>query len=105
VARTEVVKKLWDYIKAHNLQDPKDKRAIVADAKLLPVFGKDRSACSSWPASSASTWSATTDPVRATGGLLLRAGCRTGTCVGHGVQAPWGLHAVPPRVLCPVIDP
>ena len=42
VARTEVVKKLWEYVKAQNLQDPKDKRIIVADAKLLPVFGKDR---------------------------------------------------------------
>jgi len=42
VARTEVVKKLWDYIKAHNLQDPKDKRVIHADAKLKAVFGKDQ---------------------------------------------------------------
>ncbi|MDO4592357.1 MAG: SWIB/MDM2 domain-containing protein, partial [Comamonadaceae bacterium] len=42
VARTEVVKKVWDYVKAHNLQDPTDKRVIVADAKLLPVFGKER---------------------------------------------------------------
>ena len=42
VARTEVVKKVWDYVKANNLQDPKDKRVIVADAKLLPVFGKER---------------------------------------------------------------
>jgi DNA topoisomerase-3 len=41
VGRTEVVKKLWDYIKAHNLQDPKDKRTIRADDKLRPVFGKD----------------------------------------------------------------
>ena len=40
VARTEVVKKLWDYIKAQGLQDPKDKRSIKADAKLKPVFGK-----------------------------------------------------------------
>jgi DNA topoisomerase III len=40
VARSQVVKKLWDYIKAHNLQDAKDKRSINADAKLLPVFGK-----------------------------------------------------------------
>ncbi|MET4578349.1 DNA topoisomerase III [Ottowia thiooxydans] len=39
--RGEVVKLLWDYIKAHNLQDPKDKRTIVADAKLRPVFGAD----------------------------------------------------------------
>lgn len=42
VARTEAVKKLWDYIKAQGLQDPQDKRSIVADAKLQPVFGKDR---------------------------------------------------------------
>ena len=40
VARTEVVKKLWDYIKAQGLQDPKDKRNIKADAKLKPIFGK-----------------------------------------------------------------
>ncbi|MDH2228292.1 DNA topoisomerase III [Delftia tsuruhatensis] len=41
VARTEVVKKLWKYVKAQNLQDPKDKRVIRADDKLRPVFGKD----------------------------------------------------------------
>jgi len=41
VARTEVMKKLWDYIKANNLQDPKDKRTIQCDAKLKTVFGKD----------------------------------------------------------------
>ena len=40
VARTQVIKKLWDYIKAEGLQDPANKRAINADAKLLPVFGK-----------------------------------------------------------------
>jgi len=40
VARTEVIKKLWDYIKANGLQDAKDKRAINADARLKPVFGK-----------------------------------------------------------------
>jgi DNA topoisomerase III len=40
VARTEVVKKLWDYIKANGLQDATNKRAINADDKLLPVFGK-----------------------------------------------------------------
>jgi DNA topoisomerase-3 len=38
--RGEVTKKLWDYIKAQNLQDAKDKRTINADAKLQPVFGK-----------------------------------------------------------------
>ena len=36
--RTEVTKKLWVYIKAKNLQDPNDKRTIIADAKLLPIF-------------------------------------------------------------------
>jgi chromatin remodeling complex protein RSC6 len=40
--RTEIVKKLWDYIKANNLQDPNDKRTIVADDKLRPLFGTDR---------------------------------------------------------------
>ncbi len=42
VSRPEVVKKLWDYIKAHGLQDAKDKRKVNADAKLRPVFGKDQ---------------------------------------------------------------
>ncbi|MBE7939454.1 MULTISPECIES: DNA topoisomerase III [Ramlibacter] len=41
-ARTEVIKKLWDYIKANGLQDAKDKRSINADAKLRAVFGKDQ---------------------------------------------------------------
>ncbi|MBW3563503.1 MAG: SWIB/MDM2 domain-containing protein [Acidobacteria bacterium] len=36
--RTQVTKKVWDYIKKHNLQDPKNKRMINADAKLKPVF-------------------------------------------------------------------
>ena len=40
VARTQVIKKLWDYIKEQGLQDAANKRAINADAKLLPVFGK-----------------------------------------------------------------
>jgi upstream activation factor subunit UAF30 len=40
--RTEVTKRVWDYIKQNNLQDPNDKRTIRADAKLKPVFdGKD----------------------------------------------------------------
>ena len=38
--RTEVIKKLWDYIKAHKLQDDKNKRNINADEKLAKVFGK-----------------------------------------------------------------
>jgi upstream activation factor subunit UAF30 len=39
VPRTEVVKKLWVYIKANKLQDQKNKRNINADAKLKPIFG------------------------------------------------------------------
>lgn len=37
--RTEVVKKLWEYIKKNKLQDPKERRNINADANLLKVFG------------------------------------------------------------------
>jgi DNA topoisomerase-3 len=40
ISRPQVMKKLWDYIKAHGLQDATNKRAINADAKLLTVFGK-----------------------------------------------------------------
>ncbi|HWI90215.1 MAG TPA: SWIB/MDM2 domain-containing protein [Flavisolibacter sp.] len=40
--RTEVVKKIWDYIKKNNLQDAKNRRMINADAKLKPIFGKDQ---------------------------------------------------------------
>lgn len=38
--RTQVVKKLWQYIRAHNLQDAKNRRNINADAKLRAVLGK-----------------------------------------------------------------
>ena len=37
--RTEVVKKIWEYIKKNNLQNPKNKRNILADEKLKVVFG------------------------------------------------------------------
>ena len=37
--RTEIVKKIWDYIKKNNLQDKKNRRMINADAKLKPIFG------------------------------------------------------------------
>lgn len=37
--RSEVVKKLWEYIKGKGLQDPKNKRNINADAALKKVFG------------------------------------------------------------------
>jgi chromatin remodeling complex protein RSC6 len=41
--RTEVVSKMWEYIKAHNLQNPQNKREILADAKLRAIFGgKDK---------------------------------------------------------------
>lgn len=39
VPRTEVVKKLWVYIKANKLQDAANRRMINADAKLKPIFG------------------------------------------------------------------
>ncbi len=42
LARTEVVSKVWDHIREHGLQDPIDKRVIVADDKLRAVFGQDR---------------------------------------------------------------
>lgn len=43
MTRAEVTKKVWDYIKSNDLQDEQDRRTIVADDKLRPVFGgKDR---------------------------------------------------------------
>jgi len=39
IPRSEVVKKLWVYIKKNNLQDPKAKRNIIADENLKKVFG------------------------------------------------------------------
>jgi upstream activation factor subunit UAF30 len=40
--RGEVVSKVWDYIKSHNLQNPENRREILADDKLKSVFGKDK---------------------------------------------------------------
>jgi len=40
--RTEVVRKMWSYIKKNKLQNPGNKREILADEKLRPIFGKDR---------------------------------------------------------------
>ena len=40
--RSQVVSKIWDHIKKNNLQDPNNKREIVADDKLRAIFGKDR---------------------------------------------------------------
>ena len=42
LSRGQVVSKVWDYIRAHNLQNPADKREILEDDKLKLVFGKDR---------------------------------------------------------------
>ncbi|HLH12771.1 MAG TPA: SWIB/MDM2 domain-containing protein [Methylovirgula sp.] len=40
--RTEVVSRMWEYIKKHKLQNPENKREIVADEKLKAVFGKGK---------------------------------------------------------------
>lgn len=37
--RSEVVKQMWAYIKKHDLQNPQNKRNILADDKLKPLFG------------------------------------------------------------------
>lgn len=43
LTRAALTKKVWDYVKANDLQDPNDRRTIRADDKLRPVFdGKDR---------------------------------------------------------------
>ena len=39
--RSEVVSKVWDHIRKNNLQNPANKREILADDKLKKVFGKD----------------------------------------------------------------
>lgn len=39
IPRTEITKKLWEYIKKNNLQNPANKREIMADDKLKPIFG------------------------------------------------------------------
>lgn len=40
--RSEVMKKVWDYIKSKNLQNPENKREIIADDNLQPVFGTNK---------------------------------------------------------------
>jgi chromatin remodeling complex protein RSC6 len=40
--RSQVISKVWDYIKSNNLQNPENKREIVADEKLKKVFGRDK---------------------------------------------------------------
>ena len=40
--RSQVVSKVWDHIRKNNLQNPANKREIIADEKLKKVFGTDR---------------------------------------------------------------
>lgn len=40
--RSQVVSKMWDYIRTHKLQNPENKREILADDKLKKIFGTDR---------------------------------------------------------------
>ena len=40
--RGEVVSKMWEYIKKNNLQNPENKREIISDDKLQPIFGKPK---------------------------------------------------------------
>ncbi len=42
IARGEVVSKVWEYIKKNNLQNPANKREILADGVLKKVFGRDK---------------------------------------------------------------
>jgi chromatin remodeling complex protein RSC6 len=41
MTRAEVTKKIWDYIKQKNLQNPSNKRNVLADDKLRAIFNKD----------------------------------------------------------------
>lgn len=43
LTRGDAMKRLWDYIKKHDLQDPENKRRIRADANLLPIFENNES--------------------------------------------------------------
>ena len=42
ISRPQVVKRLWAYLKEHNLQDPENKQFFTPDAKMEPVFGNER---------------------------------------------------------------
>ena len=42
VTRGDMVSKIWAYIKKNDLQNPANKREIMADAKLKPIFGADK---------------------------------------------------------------
>ena len=42
LSRPEVVKRLWAHIKTNKLQDPDNKQYFTPDAKMIPIFGKDK---------------------------------------------------------------
>jgi chromatin remodeling complex protein RSC6 len=42
LARGQVVSKMWEYIRLHNLQNPENRREILTDDKLRRIFGKDK---------------------------------------------------------------
>ena len=42
ISRPQVVKRLWAYLKEHNLQDPENKQYFTPDAIMEPVFGNER---------------------------------------------------------------
>merc|ERR1712098_427213 len=45
VSRPPVVKKLWDYLKKNNLQDPENKQWFTPDKTMQPIFGKEKIKC------------------------------------------------------------
>lgn len=45
MSRPQVVKRIWAYVKEHNLQDPKDRRILVCDELMLPVMKKPKISC------------------------------------------------------------
>src|SRR5215212_5640348 len=40
--RPEMISRVWDYIRKNNLQNPENRREILADGKLEPIFGKKK---------------------------------------------------------------
>ena len=42
ISRPQIVKRLWVYLKEHNLQDPENKQFFTPDATMEPVFGNER---------------------------------------------------------------
>ena len=48
LSRPQVVKRVWEYVKEHDLQDPADKRYILCDDALRSVFGTDKVHMFTW---------------------------------------------------------